>query len=60
MTLPEYKQALYQANREARLEHMKLYYAANRERLVQYQRDYRAKKHPRRAKEPATAGKDFP
>lgn len=44
MTLREYKQTLYQNNREARLEQMKRYYAANRERLIEYQRQYRATK----------------
>lgn len=44
MTQREYKQALYQLNREARLAQMRRYYLTNRERLIEYQRRYRAAK----------------
>lgn len=41
MTLKEYKQTLYQLNREKRLEQMKRLYRENREQRIEYQRRYR-------------------
>lgn len=52
MTLAEYKQALYLAKREARLEQMRRHYAASRERLVEYQRQYRVRSKAATGKEP--------
>lgn len=51
MTLREYKQIMYQLNREKRLRQMKDYYQRNRQRLIEYQRAYRAEK---RSKDAAT------